>query len=128
MLSIISSLIATFITVPILVYILIFVISKLLTKNHRRAVQFALDYSTVFFILSVHFLVLVIWEKSFLWAIFIFLFTCAIIFVIINWKLKGEIVFSRCFKGFWRFCFLVFFIAYLALTIFGLFQKITSHL
>jgi hypothetical protein len=128
MLTVVSSFIATFITVPILVYILIFVISKLLTKNHRRAVQFALDYSTVFFILSVHFLVLAIWGKSFLWAIFIFIITCAIIFVIINWKLKGEIVFSRCFKGFWRFSFLVFFIAYLVLTIYGLIQRITSHL
>jgi hypothetical protein len=128
MLSVVSSVIATLITVPCLVYILIFIISKLLTKNHRRAVQTALDFSTFFFILSVHFLLLAIWGKSFLWAIFIFIFTCAIIFVIINWKLKGEIVLSRCFKGFWRFCFLVFFIMYLILTIYGVIQRITSHL
>jgi hypothetical protein len=128
MLNIVSFLIATFITVPIVVYILIFMISKVLTKNHRRAVQLALDYSTIFFILSVHFLVLAIWGKSFLWAIFIFIFTCAIIFVIINWKLKGEIVISRCFKGFWRFCFLVFFILYLILTIYGVILRITSNL
>jgi uncharacterized membrane protein YozB (DUF420 family) len=69
MLSVVSSLIATFITVPILVYILIFIISKVKTKNHRRAIQIALDFSTVFFILSVHFLILAIWGKSFLWVI-----------------------------------------------------------
>jgi hypothetical protein len=119
---------ATFITAPILIYIIIFVISKLVIKNHRKAVQSAIDYSTVFFILSVHFLVLAIWGKSFLWAIFIFLFTCAIIFVIINWRLKGEIVFYRVFKGFWRFCFLVFFIAYLVLTVYGVIERVTSHL
>jgi hypothetical protein len=128
MLSIVSSIMATFITAPILIYIIIFVISKLVIKNHRKAVQSAIDYSTVFFILSVHFLVLAIWGKSFLWAIFIFLFTCAIIFVIINWKLKGEIVFFRVSKGFWRFCFLVFFIAYLVLTIYGVIERVTSHL
>jgi hypothetical protein len=128
MFSIVSSIMATFITAPILIYIIIFVISKLVIKNHRKAVQSAIDYSTVFFILSVHFLVLAIWGKSFLWAIFIFLFTCAIIFVIINWKLKGEIVFFRVFKGFWRFCFLVFFITYLVLTIYGVIERVTSHL
>jgi hypothetical protein len=128
MLSVVSSLIATFVTVPILFYILVFVISKLVTKNHRKAVQAALDFSTIFFILSVHYIVLAIWGKSFLWAIFIFIFTCAIIFVIINWKLKGEIDFSRCFKGFWRFCFLVFFLAYLVLTIYGVIERVISHL
>jgi hypothetical protein len=128
MLSVVSALIATFITVPILVYILIFIISKLITKKHRKAVQISLDYSTIFFILSVHFLVLAIWGKSFLWAIFIFMIICAIIFVIINWKLKGEIIFSRFFRGFWRFCFLVFFITYLILTIYGVIKRITTYL
>lgn len=128
MFSVISSFIATLITIPILVYILIFVISKIITKNHRRSVQFAIDYSTIFFILSVHFLAYTIWGRSFLWVIIIFILLCAILFVIINWKLKGEIIFSRFFKGFWRFCFLIFFIAYLVLTIYGLIYRVSSHL
>jgi hypothetical protein len=128
MYNIFSSIIATLITMPILVYFFVFVMVKQLTKNHRKAVQLGLDISTLFFILSVHFLVLVIWEESFLSIIFIFLLFCAIIFVIINWKVKGEIVFSRFFKGFWRFSFLVFFIAYLGLTIYGLYQSVSVSL
>jgi hypothetical protein len=128
MLSILSPFIATFITAPILVYILVFITTKLLTKNHRKSVRRALDYSTIFFILSVHFIALTIWERSFLSVIFIFMLICAIIFVIINWKLKGEIVLSRFFKGYWRFCFLLFFLAYILLTIYGLTQRVSSHL
>jgi hypothetical protein len=126
--SVISSFIATLITIPILVYITIFVITKQVTKNHRKAVHVALDFSTVFFILSVHFLMFTIWERSFLGIIFIFLLCCAIIFVIINWKVKGEIVFTLFFKGYWRFIFLVFFVSYLGLTIYGIVERVSSHL
>lgn len=128
MTSIISSVLAIFITIPILAYILIFIISKQFTKNHRKAVNFALDGSTIFFILSVHFLVLTIWDKSFLWAIFLFMICCAMIFIIMNWKIKGEIIFNRIFKGFWRFSFLIFLFAYVGLTIYGLIQTVNSYL
>lgn len=128
MTSIISSVLAIFITIPILAYILIFIISKQITKNHRKAVNFALDGSTIFFILSVHFLVLTIWDKSFLWAIFLFMICCAMIFIIMNWKIKGEIIFNRIFKGFWRFSFLIFLFAYVGLTIYGLIQTVNSYL
>lgn len=128
MLSFLTPFIATFITVPILVYILVFIVNKLITKNHRKSVQRALDYSTVFFILSVHFILITVWEKSYLSIIFIFMLFCAIIFVIINWKLKGEIVITRFFKGYWRFCFLIFFMAYIVLTVYGLIDRVSSHL
>lgn len=128
MTNVISSVLAIFITIPILAYLLIFIISKQFTKNHRRSVHMALDGSTIFFILSVHFLVITIWEKSFLWAIFIFMLCYAMIFIIINWKIKGEIIINRIFKGFWRFSFLIFLFAYIGLTIFGLIQSVNSYL
>jgi hypothetical protein len=128
MTSVISSFFAIFITIPILVYVLIFIICKPFTKNHRKAVHIALDVSTIFFILSVHFLVITIWEKSYLSIIFLFMLCCAIIFVIMNWKIKGEIIFSRFFKGFWRFSFLVFFIAYIGLTIYGLVLRVSYQM
>jgi hypothetical protein len=128
MFNVISSFIATLITIPILVYFLIFVISKSFTKNHRKAVHLALDFSTIFFILSVHFLVFTIWEKSYLWVIFIFMLCCAIIFVIINWKIKGEIVLRLFLKGFWRFSFIVFFVAYIGLTVYGIIERVRTEL
>jgi hypothetical protein len=126
--NILSSIIAVLITAPILVYFLVFIISKQLTKKHRQSVHYAIDISTIFFILSVHFLVINIWKQSLSWAIFIFMLVCAIIFVIINWSIKGEIIFVRLVKGFWRFNFLIFILLYFVLTIYGLIQKVNSYM
>ncbi|MHC0037270.1 DUF3397 domain-containing protein [Pseudoneobacillus sp. C159] len=128
MVDIFSSFLATFITVPMFVYFVLFIVSKVMTKHHRRSVQLAIDYSTIFFILAVHFLIVTIWERSFLWVIIIIMLFCAIIFAIINWKVKGEIIFTRVFKGFWRFCFLIFVIAYLSLLIYGIIHRVNGYL
>lgn len=128
MAGIVSTILTTLITAPILVYFLVFIVCKQWTKNHQKSINLALDFSTIFFIFSVHFLIITIWEKSFLWVIFIFMSGCAILFVIINWKVKREILFSRFIRGYWRFNFLVFFIAYLTLTIYGLIQSVNNQL
>jgi 4-hydroxybenzoate polyprenyltransferase len=95
-----------------------------MTKNRRLSVHKALDYSTIFFVLAVHFLILTIWEKSFLWLIVLFMIVLAMVFVIIHWKVKKEIVLRLIFKGVWRVNFLVFFIVYLMLTLYGLVQRV----
>ncbi|MDZ5470690.1 DUF3397 domain-containing protein [Bacillus sp. 31A1R] len=123
-----SSIIATFITLPILGYLIVFIISKQITKHHRRSVKIALDASTILFILSVHFLIIVIWQKSFLWMILLGLISVAIIVVVLNWKLKEEIDFTRVFRGFWRFTFMIFFSIYIVLICIGLFKSISSSM
>lgn len=121
--SFISSIITIFLTMPLLGFFMIYILNKLITKNTRKSFHKALDYSTILFILAVHFLFITIWEKSFFWWIFLVLILIAMVFVVINWKVKGEIVFTKVFKGFWRFNFLVFFLAYISLTIFGILQS-----
>ena len=121
--SFISSIITIFLTMPLLGFFIIYLFNKLITKNTRKSFHKALDYSTILFILAVHFLFITIWGKSFFWWIFLVLILIAMVFVVINWKVKGEIVFTKVFKGFWRFNFLVFFLAYISLTIFGILQS-----
>lgn len=121
--SFISSIITIFLTMPLLGFFMIYILNKLITKNTRKSFHKALDYSTILFILAVHFLLITIWEKSFFWWIFLVLILIAMVFVVINWKVKGEIVFTKVFKGFWRFNFLIFFLAYISLTIFGILQS-----
>ena len=60
---VLSGLVATLVTLPILSYMIIFIMAKKWTKNHRRSVQIAMDLSTIFFIVSVHYLILAIWDK-----------------------------------------------------------------
>ncbi|SDM04180.1 DUF3397 domain-containing protein [Bacillus sp. OK048] len=121
--SFISSIITIFLTVPLLGFFIIYIINKLITNNTRKSIHKALDYSTILFIFAVHFLALTIWEKSFFWIIFLVLIIIAMVFVFIHWRIKGEIIFSKVFKGFWRFNFLIFFFAYLSLTIFGILRS-----
>ncbi|KOP82035.1 DUF3397 domain-containing protein [Cytobacillus solani] len=124
--SIFSSIIATFVTIPLLGYLLIFIICKQITKKHRRSVHIALDITTLLFVFSVHHLILTIWEHNYFWIIILFMLIIAIVFVLIFWKVKKEIDFSRVFRGYWRFNFLIFFMAYIVLTIIGLVQSVNT--
>ena len=47
---------ALLVTVPLAGYIMVFVLSKQLTGNHRRSVQRAIDFTTVFLFLRFTFL------------------------------------------------------------------------
>ncbi|MEK4278535.1 MULTISPECIES: DUF3397 domain-containing protein [unclassified Cytobacillus] len=121
-----SSLIATLVTIPLLGYLAVFIISKQITKKHKRSVHIALDVSTFLFILSVHYLIIVIWDKSYLWMIFLCLLITAVVFIIIHWRIKQEINMRILFKGFWRFNFLLYFTAYIILILVGVVQRVTS--
>lgn len=124
MLSFVSGIFALFVVAPIISYIVAFVICKKITKKHRRSVRFAIDFSTIFFIFSVHYLVVTIWEKSIFWYIIIFVLFAGMIFAIYHWKVDKEVVFSKVFRAFWRINFLVFFFTYLSLMIYGVFRRV----
>lgn len=124
--SIFSSIIATFVTIPLLGYLLVFIISKQVTRQHRRSVHIALDVSTLLFVISVHYLILAIWEQSYLWVIILAMLFIAIIFVFIHWRVKQEINLPLVFRGYWRFNFLLFFTVYVVLIVIGLVQSVTS--
>jgi hypothetical protein len=124
--TVFSAFIATLVTIPLLGYLAVFIISKQITKKHRRSVHIALDVSTFLFILSVHFLIIVIWNQSYLWMILLSLLVTAVIFVIIHWMVKQEISLRVMFKGFWRFNFLLYFTVYVILIIIGLVQRVTA--
>ncbi|WP_045515389.1 DUF3397 domain-containing protein [Neobacillus niacini] len=121
--SFISSIITIFLTVPLFGFFIIYILNKLITKNTRKSFHKALDHSTILFILAVHFLLMTIWGRSFFGLILLILIVIAMVFVIIHWKIKGEIIFTKVFKGFWRFNFLVFFLAYISLTVFGILRS-----
>ncbi|MCM3768579.1 DUF3397 domain-containing protein [Neobacillus niacini] len=105
---------------PFAGFLAVFIIGKLVTKNTRRSVHYALDYSAVFFIFSVHFLLKTIWGNSFFWLIILILILTAMVFVIVHWKVKQDINLKKVMKGFWRFNFLLFSLVYIGLTIYGL--------
>ena len=118
-----TSIIAIYIAVPILVYITVFLILKKSTKDHKKSVQWSIDISTFFFITSVHFLITVLWGEAQLFFIFLFMLVVACVFVSIFWKIKGDINFKKMMKGYWRLNFLLFFVIYLILMVYGVFAR-----
>jgi hypothetical protein len=126
--SILSFLVATLVTIPFIGYIMFFVISKQITKNHRRSVLIALDWSTLLLIASVHYLIVTIWEQSYLWLIFLIMLFIAVVYVLFYYQKKQEIIFLAIFKGYWRLNFLLFSTAYLVLVIYGLIQRVSGQI
>lgn len=128
MINLTSQLISFLVVFPIITLFIVFVISKLITKKHRFSIHLALDISTFFFILSVHFLIQSIWNTSLFIYIIIFILLIGMIFVIIHWKLKEEMEYKKIFKGIWRITFLLFFTLYVVLLIYGLVRSILKAL
>ncbi len=126
MTSFLAVAVATLVTLPLVGYLLIFILNKQLTKNHKRSVQRAIDFSTLLLIIANHFLIVVIWGESFLWLIFLILIVLALIFVLYHWKVRQEIEYSRVFKGYWRMNFLLFFFSYVVLLIVGIVQRVSG--
>ncbi|MFS0782407.1 DUF3397 domain-containing protein [Bacillus sp. 1P06AnD] len=126
--TVLSWIIATLVTLPVLGYLLVFVSTKQITKNHRSAVDLAMNSSAFLFILSVYFLIKTIWNISFFWFILLTIILISMIVVSVHLKVRQEIVFSRIAKGIWRINALVFMCAYVILIIIGICKNVVSTL
>jgi hypothetical protein len=122
-----SSAAALFVTFPVFFYILLFVFVKQLTKNHRLAVNSALNATTFVLIISVHLLIVTIWERSFLGVMIVGMLVLAVVFTIFYWKAKEEIHYKKVLIGFWRLNFLMFSLLYVGLVIIGILVR-AKHL
>lgn len=125
MMNFTSHLISFFVVFPVFVFFFVFIISKMITRKQRYSIHMAIDISTFFFMLSVHFVIKELWNVSLLPYIFIFLLLIGMIFAFIHYKMKDDIHFMKILKGIWRLSFLIFFPLYIVLMGYGL---ITSML
>ncbi|WP_017753620.1 DUF3397 domain-containing protein [Calidifontibacillus oryziterrae] len=120
MVKLLATFIATMVTMPILAIFVVYWLSYIVTKDKKRSFRLSVDLSTVFFIIAVHYLVIIIWGNSYLWVILLLLIMIGMLFVFLQWKYNEEIIFRKVWKGFWRFNFLLFSLGYLSLVIYGL--------
>lgn len=118
-----SSAAALFITLPILFYILVFTVIKQLTRNHRKALNAAIYLTTFILIISVHFLIMTIWETSYLFVIILFMLVTAVFFTFLHWKTREEIIYGKVFAGYLRLNFLMFSVFYIGLLLFGIITR-----
>ncbi|WP_226037928.1 DUF3397 domain-containing protein [Aquibacillus saliphilus] len=120
MIDIISYLVEVIIYVPILITIITYVIAKKVQRNNWKAIHISVNYSTLLYIISVGMLLDIIFNRNFFSIIIIVLLIMLSISVIVQWKVKEEILFRYVWKGFWRCSFLLFGFSYIGLIIIGI--------
>lgn len=113
-------LIAFLITVPMISTWLIYILGKKIVGHPLKALHMAVNWTTTLYILATLSMLMDIFEQS-LVGIFlgIFIFILAII-IIVQWKIRTEVVLGRAIKILWRFCFLFFLLTYSILVVSGI--------
>ncbi|MFS0861382.1 DUF3397 domain-containing protein [Fredinandcohnia sp. 179-A 10B2 NHS] len=118
---------ATIVTIPLLGFVLVYIISRIIVKNNRKSFFLSVDITTAFFIIAVHYLLLVIVGKSMLWLILLILFLSILTIMYLSWRKTHEIHTTKMIKRFWRFTFLIASFTYFILMVIGLFQRIFTN-
>lgn len=111
---------------PFVSLVIILVILQMLVKNKKKSILLTIDLSTIFFIISVHFHLLTIFEQSFLLYMIIGLLCLLLITYYVDSKKTKKFSIKNVFKKVWRLSFLIFFLSYLSLVVYGsVFSMIT---
>ncbi|WP_010282688.1 DUF3397 domain-containing protein [Bacillus timonensis] len=124
MVNFFASIAATFVTVPLLGFLLVYIISRFILKNTRKSFFLSVDVTTVFFLIAVHYLLLVIVGKSMLWLIILFLIMSILFMGFVTWRKSREIEMMKVVRKSWRFVFLTSTVAYFVLLLIGLVHRI----
>jgi len=121
---VLSAFIATLVTLPIIGYLIVFILTKQWTRNHRKAVQYGLNSSTILFIISVHLMIQSIFGVSLLWLVISIIILLSVIVVLVHLQLKGEIDYTNLLRGSIRLNALFFILSYFVLVVVGVTKNI----
>ncbi|ACJ34201.1 DUF3397 domain-containing protein [Anoxybacillus flavithermus] len=123
--DILTSFIAIMIVMPFFSFFFIFTFAKAIFKRKgKRALHFAVNGSTIFFIFAVHVLLQAVFQRSYIVELLIFLIVTFMIGMILYWKKTGDVSLQRTFKLYWRMQFLLFATAYIGLFIYGIIHRV----
>jgi hypothetical protein len=126
--ELLARLFATFVTMPLLAFFLVYFFARKLWKRKRKSFYAAVNVSTLFFIVAVHFLLMILLGKSYLWYIVFFLLLMHMLIAIGYWRKKADFHFTVVFRLFWRACFLLFSTLYASLLVYGMVVRVSNNL
>lgn len=125
--SILATIISIFIFALILVYLIIFFILLALGKTKKMAIRLSADLSTIFFILSIYFLIKEIWGVSLHFFIILFMVLFILMFIWRYWKRHHSFHFPKIIKYSWRSFFIVSLVSHLLLLVVGVLTNAFIH-
>lgn len=124
--ELVTYLVAFMLTFPIPLTIAFYVCTRKITRNKRKTLHLTVNSMTVIYIFSVNATLMTIFERTFIWYIFILLILLLGMFVYLHWKFKEEVHFRKAWKGFWRLSFLLFVFSHIGLTLYGLTDRLLT--
>lgn len=115
---------AAYITFPFLMTISLYLIGRRIWKVKTKVFHFSISYSALFYVLAVWAVGRSVFEQSVIAEVIILLIILMALSVFVQWKVSGEIIFSKVWKGFWRLSFLIFGLFYSMLILVGVINSL----
>ncbi|MFC4735502.1 DUF3397 family protein [Bacillus daqingensis] len=112
---------ATAVTVPPLVFVFLFITVNKLIGKPGRSLRLSADMTALLFMISVYFMIELLWGVGTGWFMLIGFLTVASLLTILQWYVIEEVRMWKVLKQTWRFHFLVYACMYTVLAFTGLF-------
>ncbi|WP_444684127.1 DUF3397 family protein [Alkalicoccus luteus] len=112
---------ATAVTVPPLVFVFLFITVNKLIGKPGRSLRLSADMTALLFMISVYFMIELLWGVGTGWFMLIGFLTVASLLTILQWYVIEEVRMWKVLKQTWRFHFLVYACMYTVLAFAGLF-------
>ncbi len=110
--------------VPIIATVIVYIIVLKLSRSSKKAVHIAVNWSTIFYIISTIILIQYLFNTSITGFILIFMLFVLAVIIFYQWKANVDIEIKKAFKILWKICFLLFFILYVTFSIIGIIMEI----
>src|SRR5690625_4691849 len=114
---------ALLVSVPLIPTWLIYMMSMKIYQHRWKAIHTAVNWTTIFYIISVLILFNQFFNQSFLGIISIAFVIMLSIIIIVQWKKDKEVSLLTGLKLLWRIYFLIFFLLYICLILFGIIHR-----
>lgn len=112
------------IIIPIFSTWLFYIIGKKFQKYEWKAFRFAVNWTTIFYVIATNILLYQLFNQQFIGiTVIVMLFLLAII-LIIQRKKRTEVILWKGIKLLWRICFLIFFVVYILLIIYLIIREV----
>ncbi|MDC3416490.1 DUF3397 family protein [Aquibacillus salsiterrae] len=120
MVDFLANSIAFLVTFPLIATIIVYKIWVTLIRSKKRAIHATVNVTTVFYIVSVITVLFQLTNYLLLAHTLILLIILLACCVVVQWKTKGEIIFTYAWKVFYRTSFLLFLALHICVMIVGL--------
>ncbi|WP_047981360.1 DUF3397 domain-containing protein [Ornithinibacillus contaminans] len=115
---------AFLITIPIFATVVVYYAWKYVTRNPLLAFHKAINWTTIFYVFAVTTLLSYLFGDGFFGYILLLILLLLTILIFMHWKRNTEVDYRRAFKLLWRLCFLLFFLGYVVLVLYGIIRQL----